>query len=219
MSQESEYRHKSAAEREKELNFLIARDGRNCTKKYGYGCGRTFEELRMDEARARKMNGKMRKSPIINIDHINGNSNQRDGPSGEYCGNEQILCVPCHLVKTARDRMNKKALILGQSQREAPLEMIKNIKSEPYWVKEVLAYIHENNSICLSIARYGFPEISDATTFRYLKKRLVSIRKDLDPMLESGWGRCDSALCNGVHIYFFGSAPRSEEQDSVSIEE
>jgi len=204
------YRNKSSLEYEKEITFLIARDGHCCTKKFGYGCGRTFDELLMEEERVRRMTGKHRKSPIVQIDHINGNSHERDIDEA-YCANEELLCTPCHIRKTVTDKASKKAKKIGSFDRALTPEMDKNIRSEPDWVKVVVNYISDNHSICLSLARYGFTELSDVTTHRYLKKRLVSIDPSIDPMLELGWGRCDSALCNSVHLYLYGNAPVTEE--------
>lgn len=213
------YRNKSSAEHEKELVFLIARDGKFCNKSNGHGCGRSFDQLIQEEERVRRMTNKQKKTPIVQIDHINGNSFQRDGPDGEYCKNEQLLCTPCHIRKSANDQANKRMIKLGLQTREPTPEMDKNIKSEPEWMKTVTNYIYQNHSICLSLARYGFSKLSDVTTHRYLKKRLVSIDPELDPVFETGWGRCNSALCNGIHLYFYGNAPVSEEQVNYDTEE
>ena len=215
----NQYRNKSSVEYEKEITFLLTRDGQTCNKKHGNGCGRTLLELQNEEARVRHMTGKQRKSPIIQIDHINGNSHQRDGPNGEYCANEQLLCTPCHIKKTALQQVQKRMKRSANYTREPTPEMGKNIKAEPDWVKVVVNYIYDSHSICMSLARYGFPNLSDVTTARYLKKRLVSIDKDTDPMFEVGWGRCDSALCNSIHLYFYGNAPVQEEPVKQDLDE
>jgi hypothetical protein len=213
------YRNKSQAEWEKEVVFLISRDGKFCNKKNSHGCGRSFDQLIQEEERVRRMTNKQKKSPIIQIDHINANSFQRDGPNGEYCGNEQLLCTPCHLRKSALDRLVKRRIKLGNTTREPTPEMDKNIKNEPDWMATVTNYIYEKHSICFALARYGFPNLSDVTTHRYLKKRLVSIDDDTDPPFELGWGRCHTALCNGVHIYFYGNAPVAEDKPDPTLED
>lgn len=213
------YKNKNSQEYEKELVFLIARDGQFCNKKNGYGCGRSFDALIQEEERVRRMTNKQKKSPIVQIDHINANSFQRDGPNEEYCGNEQLLCTPCHIRKSAIDKAVKRRIKLGVQTREPTPEMIKNIKSEPDWMMTVTNYIYDNHSICLSLARYGFANLSDVTTHRYLKKRLVSIDKEIDPAFELGWGRCDSPLCNAVHLYFYGNAPVSEDKPNPTLDE
>ena len=205
------YRNKSSHEWEKEITFLMERDGNQCNKKFGYGCGRSFDQLRTEEERVRRMTGKSKKAPIVQIDHINGNSNQRDGLNGEYCGNEQILCTPCHLKKTVAQRamkVRKEHILNG---KPSSVEMDKNIKYEADWVKQVVNYIYEHHSICYSLARYAFPELSPITTKRYIDKRLVTLDEDTDPMFEDGWGRCNSRLCNSIHLYFYGNAPVEEE--------
>lgn len=207
------YRNKSSLEWEKEIIFLVSRDGKFCNKKNGHGCGRSFDHLITDEERFRKMTGKQKKSKIVEIDHINGNSNQRDSIDGTYCGNEQILCIPCHMKKTANERYMKSRSKISITREPTP-EMDKNARLEPEWMKVMTNYIYEKHSICMSLARHGFSELSDVTTNRYLKKRLISIDPDVDPIFETGWGRCDSALCNGIHVYFYGNAPASEENDT-----
>lgn len=213
------YRNKSSVEYEKELPFLIQRDGRCCTKKNGNGCGRTFDELFAEEERVRRVTGREVKAPLVQIDHINGDSNQRDGPNGEYCGNQQLLCTPCHIRKHVNERARQRIIKIGSATREAPPEMTKNIKCEPDWAAEVINYIFEKKSMCLSLVRYGFDELSDVTTGRYLKKRLVSKDPNVEPLLELGWGRCSSALCNGVHVYYYNTAPRTEEEGKPNLED
>lgn len=215
----SNYRNKSSSEWEAEIQFLIARDGPICNKKNGFGCGKSVKELISEEERVRKFTGKTKKSPIFQIDHINNDSNQRDSMNGDYCGNEQLLCTPCHVRKTSNHQALKKRQLFILNAKPSSAEMEKNIKSEPQWVKEVINHILNNKSICLSLARYGFPELSPVTTKRYVDKRLVSLDPEVDPLFEDGWGRCSSRLCNGIHLYLYGNAPVSEELNLREIEE
>ena len=80
------------------MAVLIKRDGNRCNPFLGYGCGKTLEELVIEDK------SQYRCQPYLIIDHINHYKKQQH--TEFLCGNLELLCYSCN---------NKKAKIENQA--------------------------------------------------------------------------------------------------------
>lgn len=199
-----EYRTMSAAENEKYSPFLFARDGYVCTKKHGYGCGRTIQELLEMREIETLQTGRIFQTKVYVIDHINGNSHQRDGLDGEYCGNLEIQCWSCN-----RRKGGSELVPVNNNSKEKTQEKMDSIEGVPALINWTSTKLIENEEMCfqeLIAASRQSNGLSPVTNERNIEYEIAS-KVNPHTKFQIFDYDCGSRLCNHHHICHNGHKP------------
>lgn len=196
------YRNASAREIEVRRCYLLARDGYVCTQKYGYGCGKTVEQLLFEAEQDEIRTGIPRQHPVLYQDHIDGNSQNPDGPNGEYCGNLQHQCPSCNKKKARRRSVSSSQRLTREKQD--------SIQIDDDFFSNLQVYLADNQHICykemLAIGQKWTKGGSSITIERHFEKERVTIANK-DAKFRVFRFQCTSDLCNGDHVCFRGEIP------------
>lgn len=198
------YRNMSALENEVYTPFLFARDGRVCTKKYGYGCGRTLEELIEIREEEMLLTGKIFTTKAYTIDHINGDSNQRDGDDGTYCGNLEIQCWSCN-----RRKGGKEIVRSINSSKEKSQEKQDYVDGVPALLNWTTTKLIQNEEMCykeLINASRESNGLSPVTNERNLETEIASKARPRAKFQIFKYD-CGSRKCTHEHFCFNGDKP------------
>ncbi len=205
----------SAREREECMSVVLARDGYRCDPTM-FGCGKTVTELIEIALAEEEITGKERKLPVVTIDHINNNSNQRDGIDGTYCRNVHILCWSCNRKKAGEG--------IGVTQslgRDPSREKLDRLRYEPTYHRNVRTYLLDNEEICFIELKMGSKNFSDGgnevTVLRYFYSELVT-KANPKGRYQMFPHNCGVEHCNGNHVCLTGTKPERllyHEKESI----
>lgn len=189
----------SAKEREEVTPFLLFRDGYRCNP-----CGRSID--RLIEIRQREQQLTHREpyvTPVVIVGHKNGNSNQRDGDDGEYCGNLELQCYSCNRNERIRQEKIETSSIQTTREKQDALEGV------PELINWTTANLIQNEEICfkeLVMASRKSNKQSPVTNERNLGFQILT-EFNKNGRFEIFPFNCGSRNCKNEHVCLAGHPP------------
>ncbi|MDE1868237.1 MAG: hypothetical protein KGI08_11095 [Thaumarchaeota archaeon] len=202
------YRNMSAREREVRICFLLVRDDRKCSTRFGYGCGKSIEQLLLEAEDKADRTGVERKLPVVYIDHVDGDSNWNDDPADPngkgYCANNELLCASCNRRKPTK--------ILSVSNLEGmSREKRDSIQIHVKFVNKLQDYLSINEHICYAEMLNVGPNWAGCNS-QITIQRHFEMDKVSKPQPEGLWRvfhyECGSSDCDGDHVCLRGDLPK-----------
>lgn len=193
--------------------YLQARDGRCCTKKYGYGCGKTFSQLIQEANESDEQTGYERKLRLIMVDRIdNKNIHKIDIYDEELMKKYQIQCRSCNKKKDPHRIETTQAV-----GRKPTREKLDALIFEPTYHKNLQTFLQDNQEGCYVEIMMNSKNFSDGanqvTCKRYFEDNEITNVNEKG-IYQKFPHKCNSENCNAVHVCLVGMKP----EDLIQLE-
>lgn len=187
--------------------YLAKRDGRCCTTKFGYGCGKTFSQLIAEAKENDEQTGRIRKLRIIEVDRIDNTKNHHIDIYNETLMFEyELLCRSCNRKKNPHKPKTNQS-----SGRPPTREKLDNLRYEPTFHRNLKTFLQDNQQGCfveiIMNSKNFSGGCSQVAGKRYFtNEEITAVNKR--GIYQKFPFQCNSENCNGVHTCLVGIKPQ-----------